>query len=185
MLPNVDFILQKITGKSIMNPGFNVGCFNWILSVYLKIKDVAMIGMEHAYPDGTKITKTQKFRSRVEIIGGKVIDRPDGDIEVEFPCSTCNIPPDQCTDGKMCLEKVYDFFFRGHNDFFNTDYLSDGGFGVMALAFKQLFKQYREDIEKKTGDKITLTNCSPLGILHGDGIEQDYLENWIDKYAKA
>lgn len=179
MMPNVSQVIRVLTKKTEMNPGFNTGCYSWILSTALKIKDVAMIGMEHAYPAGTKIKQTQKFKSRVQIVGGKIIEKPDGDFDIEFPCSTCT---KACEPPKECMDQIYGFYFKGHNNFFNTDYLSDGGWSVMAETFKKLFNHYKKEVKKETGDEITLTNCSP-GILHGDGIEQDYLENWLRKHG--
>lgn len=180
MLPNIDCVLQTITGKGSMNPGFNAGCFSWILSISLKIKDAAMVGMEHAYPAETKLKDTQKFKSRVTLIGGKIIEKPDGDFDMEFPCSTCQ---KECEPPNGCMDQIYAFFFKGHNDFFNVDYLSDGGWDVMAGTFRRLFNAHRKHVEAETGDRITLANCSPLGILCGDGIEQTHLKTWLKQHG--
>jgi len=180
MVPNVGQIIQVMTRKTEMNPGFNTGCYSWLLSVSLKIKDVVMVGMEHAYPAGTKLQDTQKFHSRVQMVGGKIIDKPGGDFEIEFPCSTCQ---KKCEPPKGCLDQIYGFFSKGHNDFFNTDHLTDGGWEVMAETFRKIFNYTRKDIEKETGCKITLHNASPLGILHGDEIKQMHLKDWLQKYG--
>ncbi len=108
-------------------------------------------------------------------------DKPDGDFEIEFPCSKCQ---KECTPSKECMDQVYAFYFKGHNDFFNADYLSDGGWSIMAETFKKLLNHYKEEVKKETGDEITLTNCTPTGILNGDGIEQTRLEDWLKKHGR-
>lgn len=183
ILPNVTLTLHKLTGKTILNPAFNVGAFSWILSINMKIKHMLLIGMEHAYPSDTTLDKTQKWESFIQILGGKPVKNKDGTCDAEWPCETCKVPVRKCTEGKICTGKLTSFFFRGHNDFFNTDYLCDSSWITMRNAFMKLVDLAKKDVKEKFNTELTLHNASPTGILHGDVLPQIRLEDWVTKYA--
>ena len=184
ILPNVALTIYRLTNKVMLNPAFNVGAFQWILSLNMHIKDVLMVGMDHCYPADTPLHKTQKWDSFIQIIGGKTFKNQDGTVDIEWPCSTCEVPPEDCTEGRICMEKLSSFFFVGRNTFFNTDFLCDSSWVTMKNAFLKIVDLAKEDIRKRFNSEITLYNATPTGILFDEKLLPPIqLQDWVKHHV--
>jgi hypothetical protein len=94
------------------------------------------------------------------------------------------VPPEDCVEGKVCMEKLGSFYFIGHNDFFNTDFLCDSSWVTMRGAFLKIVELAKKDIKERYNSEITLYNATPTGILHDkELLPPIFLEDWIKHHV--